>query len=206
MRLRCGVALPATPTAMSLLIAGLVVFLGGHSVGIAAPGWRDRWIARIGERPWKLAYSVLSLVGLVLIVRGFGIARADPLVLWQAPVWTRHLTALFTVIGFALIAAAYVPGTRIKAALGHPMTAGVGCWALGHLIANGRLAGTLLFGTFLLWALVTYATRRRRDREAGTVYPAGTLARDALAVAIGIAASLAFALWLHGPLIGVRPF
>jgi uncharacterized membrane protein len=192
--------------AMPLLIAGLVVFLASHSLGIVAPQWRSRTLARLGERPWKLVYSVISLVGLVLIVRGYAAARADPLVLWAAPAWGRHVTALLTVAGFALIAAAYVPGTRIKAALGHPMTAGVGLWALGHLFANGRLAGVLLFGAFLAWAIVTFVTRRRRDREAGTVYPAGALVRDAIAVTIGIFASLVFALWLHGPLIGVRPF
>ncbi|HLW11082.1 MAG TPA: NnrU family protein [Casimicrobiaceae bacterium] len=191
---------------MSVLIAGLVVFLASHSVGHAAPAWRARQIARVGLRPWKLAYSAISLAGLVLIVRGFGMARADAIVVWQSPAWTRHVTVLLTVVGFVLIAAAYVPATRIRAALGHPMTAGVALWASGHLIANGGLADVVLFGAFLVWALITFVARRRRDRDAGVVYAAGSLARDAIAIVAGIVVSLLFALYLHGPLIGVRPF
>jgi len=191
---------------MSVLIAGLVVFLASHSVGYASPAWRARQIARVGLRPWKLAYSAISLAGLVLIVRGFGMARADAIVVWQSPAWTRHVTVLLTVVGFVLIAAAYVPATRIRAALGHPMTAGVALWASGHLIANGGLADVVLFGAFLVWALITFVARRRRDRDAGVVYAAGSLARDAIAIVAGIVVSLLFALYLHGPLIGVRPF
>lgn len=191
---------------MSVLIAGLVVLLASHSVGLAAPAWRARQIARVGLRSWKLAYSAISLAGLVLIVRGFGMAHADAIVVWQSPVWTRHVTVLLTVVGFVLIAAAYVPATRIKAALGHPMTAGVALWASGHLIANGGLADVVFFGAFLVWALITFVTRRRRDRDAGVVYAAGSLARDAIAIVAGIVVSLLFALYLHGPLIGVRPF
>ena len=106
---------------MALLLAGLVVFLASHSVGIVAPDWRTRQVARLGERPWKLAYSVVSLVALAMIVWGYGAARAEPTLVWMPPAWTRHVAALLTVIGFVLIAAAYVPGTRIKAAIGHPI-------------------------------------------------------------------------------------
>ena len=151
---------------MSVLIAGLVVFLAAHCAGLVAPAWRARQIARVGLGPWKLAYSAISLAGLVLIVRGFGTARADEIVVWQSPVWTRHVTVLLTVVGFVLIAAAYVPGTRIKAALGHPMTAGVALWATGHLIASGRLADVVLFGAFLVWASITFA------KPASSTWPA----------------------------------
>jgi uncharacterized membrane protein len=191
---------------MSALIAGLVVFFAAHSVGLVAPAWRARQIARIGLGPWKLAYAAISVAGLVLVVWGFRMARADAIVVWQPPVWTRHVTVLLTVVGFALIAAAYIPGTRVKAALGHPMTAGVALWATGHLIADGRLADVVLFGAFLVWALITFVTRRRRDRDAGVDSGAGSLASDALAIVAGIVVSLLFALYLHGPLIGVRPF
>ena len=105
-----------------------------------------------------------------------------------------------------LVAAAYVPGMRIKTALGHPMTAGVGLWALAHLLSNGTLRAVVLFGAFLAWAVVLFATRRRQDRQAGASPPAGSLARDALVVVAGIVAALGFAVWLHAPLIGVRPF
>jgi uncharacterized membrane protein len=107
---------------------------------------------------------------------------------------------------FILIVAAYVPGNRIKAGLGHPMVAGVKVWAFAHLLANGTLAGVILFGAFLAWAMADFASARRRDRRAGTVYPAGTIARDAVAVIVGLVAWAAFAFYLHGWLIGVRPF
>lgn len=191
---------------MSLLILGLILFLGAHSVRIVADDFRTRQVARLGEKSWKAAIAVVSLVGFVLIVYGYGAARLDPVYLWQPPVWTRHLAALLTIPAFILLVAAYVPGTRIKAAVGHPMVAGVKIWAFSHLIANGTLADLLLFGSFLAWAVVDYVAARRRDRRAGVSYPAGPVTRDIAAVAIGLAAWAAFAIWLHAPLIGVPPF
>jgi uncharacterized membrane protein len=191
---------------MTILILGLLIFLGAHSVRIFADGWRTRQLARLGEGKWKGLYSVVSAVGLVLIVWGYGLARAEPTVLWMPPLWTRHVAALLTVPAFILIVAAYVPGNRIKAGLGHPMVAGVKVWAFAHLLANGTLAGVILFGAFLAWAVADFASARRRDRRAGTVYPAGTIARDAVAVIVGLVAWAAFAFYLHGWLIGVRPF
>jgi uncharacterized membrane protein len=192
--------------AMTLLLAGLVLFIASHSVGVLAPAWRARQVARMGERPWKLVYSIVSLVALVLIVRGYGDARASSIALWMPPAGMRHATALLTVVGFILIAAAYVPRTRIKAALGHPMTAGVALWSLGHLLGNGRREAVILFGALFVWSIVTFAVRRARDREAGTTYAAGTSRQDVIAVIAGILFALVFALFLHGPLIGVRPF
>jgi uncharacterized membrane protein len=191
---------------MTMLILGLLIFLGAHSVRIFADGWRTRQLARLGEGKWKGLYSVVSAVGLVLIVWGYGLARAEPTVLWMPPLWTRHVAALLTVPAFILIVAAYVPGNRIKAGLGHPMVAGVKVWAFAHLLANGTLAGVILFGAFLAWAVADFASARRRDRRAGTVYPAGTIARDAVAVIVGLVAWAAFAFYLHGWLFGVRPF
>jgi uncharacterized membrane protein len=191
---------------MSWLIVGLLVFLVPHSVGLVAPQWRSQQVARLGEKPWKGLYSLVSLAGLVLIIWGYGHARATPVDVWAPPAWGRHAAALLTVIGFVLIAAAYVPRTKIKAALGHPMTAGVALWAFAHLLANGTLRDVVLFGAFLVWALVTFVIRRGRDARAGTTYPPGSLANDAIAVVAGVVVSVGFALFLHGPLIGVRPF
>ena len=64
---------------MTILIFGLVIFLGLHSTRIFAESGRERAIARLGEGPWKGVYALLSLVGFVLIVWGFGQAR------WAAP-------------------------------------------------------------------------------------------------------------------------
>ena len=191
---------------MTFLILGLIIFLGVHSVRIFANDWRTAQIARFGEGTWKGFYSLASLVGFVLIVWGYGQAQLDPVVLWNPPVWTRYLAAPLTLLAFVLVTAAYVPGTRIKAWLGSPMVLGVKLWAFAHLIANGTLAAVVLFGSFLVWAVVDFASERRRDRAAGVVYPKGSLARDAVATAIGLVAWLLFAFWLHGWLIGVRPF
>ncbi len=188
------------------LVAGLVVFIGVHSVRIVADGWRSAAIARLGEGAWKGLYSLASAVGLALIVWGYGMTRADGVFLWAPPLWTRHVTTLLTIPAFILIAAAYVPRNHIKAALGHPMLLGVKTWALAHLLSNGRLGDVVLFGAFLAWAVADFASARRRDRAAGTRYPAGTLAGDAGTLAAGLAAWAAFAVYLHAWLIGVRPF
>jgi len=191
---------------MAMLVFGLVLLLGVHSTRLIAPGLRDAGVARLGLLPWKVLYAVLSLIGLVLIVQGYGEARMAPTLLWAPPVWTRHLAALLTLPAFVLMACAYVPGTRIRAKLGHPMVAGVKIWAFAHLIANGTLADLLLFGSFLVWSVVMFATLRRRDRAAGLRRPAGSASRDAIAIVAGIVGWAVFAGWLHLALIGVKPF
>ena len=191
---------------MPILILGLILFLGAHSLQMLAPRLRDRMVARIGLRPWKGLYSLVSIAGFVLIVVGFGMARAQPHLLYLPPMWLKHLNALFTLLAFVLIAAAYVPRNHLKAKIGHPMLAGVKLWALGHLLAIGYMRDVVLFGAFLVWAVADFMVSRRRDRAAGTVYPAGTAMGDALAVAVGVAAWAIFAFLLHLRLIGVSPF
>jgi len=191
---------------MSLLVLGLILFLGVHSVRIVSDGWRARTLARVGEHAWKGVYSLLSGLGLVLIVWGYGLARRAPVVLWEPPPGMRHLAGLLTLAAFVGIAAAYVPRNAIKASLHHPMVLGVKVWALAHLLANGTLADVLLFGGFLAWAVFDFRAARRRDRAAGTVYPPGTPAGTAAAIGVGVAAWAVFALWGHAALIGVRPF
>ena len=190
---------------MTLLILGLILFLGTHSVRIFADGWRTQTIARLGEKPWKGLYTVVSLVGFALIVWGYGLARQQPVLLWQPPVMMKHLNSLFTLAAFILLAAAYVPRNHFKARLHHPMVLGVKLWAFGHLLATGTLAAAVLFGAFLLWAVLDFRTARRRDRAQGTRYPTGTAGGTALAVAAGAAGWALFAFWLHAAWIGVAP-
>ena len=191
---------------MSLLILGLIVFLGTHSTRIVAEGWRTAMIARLGEAGWKAAYSIVSLIGLGLVVYGYGVARLEGVLVYDPPGWSRHVAALLLIPAFVLIAAAYIPATRIRRAVGHPMVLGVKTWAFAHLLANGFLHDVLLFGAMLVWAVADYAAARRRDRRAGSVYPVGPVSRDLQAVGVGLAAYVAFALWLHVWLIGVRPY
>lgn len=191
---------------MTILILGLVLFLGVHSVRIVADGWRTRMRSHLGEGTWKGLYSVVSLLGFVLIVWGYGMARQAPVVLWTPPVAMRHVASLLTLISFVLLAAAYVPRNAIKAKLHHPMAAAVKLWAFAHLLANGSLADVLLFGSFLLWAVLAFRAARQRDRTQGTTYAAGTLAGTSASLVIGVAAWAAFAFWAHLLLIGVAPF
>ncbi len=190
---------------MTMLILGLILFLGVHSTRIVAEGWRTSVRARVGELPWKGVYSLLSIAGFVLIIWGYGLARQQPVPLWSPPMGMRHLAALLTLIAFVLLAATYVPRNSIKARLHHPMVLGVKTWAVAHLLTNGNVADVLLFGSFLVWAVFSFRAARQRDRAAHTVYPAGTTAGTATAVVVGIAAWGVFAFWAHVLLIGVRP-
>ena len=191
---------------MTLLILGLIVFLGVHSVRIFADGWRTRMRERLGENAWKGLVSVLSITGFVAIVYGYGQTRLDVTMLWLPPIWTRHLAALLTIPAFILLVAAYFPGNMIKAKLHHPMVLGVKVWALAHLLSNGMLADLLLFGGFLAWSVASFAAARRRDKAAGTVYPPGRVGPTIAVVVVGLAAWAGFALWAHAAWIGVRPF
>lgn len=191
---------------MTILFAGLLIFLGTHSIGIFANDWRASQRQRIGAMAWKGGYALASLVGFALIVWGFSIARLEPVVLWTPPVAMRHIAALLTLIAFILLAATYIPHNGIKAKVHHPMTLGVTVWAFAHLLANGQLVDVILFGSFLLWSKVLFITSRKRDRAAGTHYPDATFRGTVTTVSAGIAAWVLFAFWLHGWLIGVRPF
>jgi len=190
---------------MLLLILGLLIFLGAHSIRIVANDWRGQQIRRLGEGPWKGLHGFASAIGLILIIVGFGEARMHPVLLYAPPAWLRHLNGLFTLIAFVLIAAAYVPRNHLKAKIGHPLLTGVKVWAFGHLLAIGMLRDVVLFGAFLIWAIADFAVSRRRDRAAGVVYPPGSVAGDVTAVVIGVVAWVAVLFWLHTLLIGVSP-
>ena len=190
---------------MALLIAGLILFLAAHSMRVFADDWRTRMIERLGELKWKGVVTLLSIAGFILLIVGYGEARMTPIVLWEPPVWTRHLALLLNLLAFVLLAAAYVPRNSIKAKIGHPMIASVKIWALAHLIANGTLADVLLFGGFLLWAVVNFRASRRRDRMNSTVYPSGAMANNLLTLVVGLGAGVVFMVWLHVRWIGVSP-
>ena len=190
---------------MLLLILGLILFLGMHSARLFAADKRASFIAAKGPLAWKGIYALVSIVGFVLIIYGYGQARMSPTWLWISPVWTRHLAALLTIPAFILIVATYVPGSCIKARVGHPMLLGVKFWALAHLIANGSLADLLLFGGFLAWATALFVVSRKRDRAAGVSYGKGKPVMDAVVVVVGLVAWAAFAFYLHGAWIGVKP-
>lgn len=185
---------------MVLLSFGLVLFLGIHSVSIVNDPWRNRMAHAWGEWRWKGVYALLSIIGLVLIVWGYQMARQDSAVIYTSPTWLRHVSLLLLVPVFPLLLAAYLPG-RIRAATKHPMLLAVKLWALAHLLANGTLADILLFGSFLIWAGVDRASMKRRPARAIPSAPPGKW-NDAIAVTGGLALYVAFVAGLHESLIG----
>lgn len=191
---------------MKYLILGLVVFLGVHSVRIFAEAWRTSVLEKIGLAAYKAVYTVLSLLGLGLIVWGFGIAREAPVVLWVPPVGMRHAASLFTLVAFVFLAAAYIPRNTIRARLHHPMVLGVKAWALAHLMSTGTLAHAILFGAFLTWGVLCFIASRKRDRAQAVVYAPGHTGATVVTVLLGLVGWVVFAFLLHGLLIGIRPF
>ena len=189
---------------MGTLIAGLLIFLGAHSVSIVAPNWRNRMALSLGRIGWQVAYSLVSIVGFVLIVNGYAEARLDPVVVYSPPVWTRHLASLLMLPAFVLLLAAYLPG-RIKTATKHPMLTATKLWAVAHLLANGMLHDILLFGAFLAWAVADRISLKHRTPRPTPALPAGKL-NDVIAVVGGLVLYVVFAMWLHVRWIGVPPF
>lgn len=188
---------------MVWLVLGLVIFLGVHSVRIVAPAWRDARIAGAGEGTFKGVYSLLSAVGLVLVVWGYAKAWEAPVVLYDPPAWTRHLAALLMLFSFVSLAVYMLPAGRLKPILKHPMLLAVKIWALAHLIANGDLASLVLFGAFLLWAAADRVAAKRRGAP---VPKPGPATMDIAALAVGVVLYLLFVWRLHEWLIGVEPF
>ena len=185
---------------MTIMILGLVVFLGVHSIRIVAEPWRQARIQQMGLMAWKGLYSVVALIGLVLVIWGYGQTRLDPVWVWQPPTALRHLTLLLMIPAMILLVAAYVPGNALKARLGHPMLLAVKVWALAHLLANGRLGDIILFVAFLVWAVLAFRAARRREPAAGG---GDRGAATLITMVLGLVLYGLFAGVLHAWLIGV---
>jgi uncharacterized membrane protein len=190
---------------MPLLIIGLILFIAAHSTRIFTDDWRSRTLERLGEKPWKGFITVVSVVGFVLMMIGYGQARLVPEPLWEPPLFTRHIAILLNLFAFLLLTAAYVPRNIIKAKIGHPMVAGVKIWALAHLIANGNVADVILFGSLLVWAVLNFRASRQRDRINEVVYAPATVIGTMATLAIGTIVWYVFLQWLHVRWIGVSP-
>lgn len=188
---------------MTMLVIGLLMFLGVHSVAIVSPNGRDAVAAKIGERAWKGLYTVVSIVGFVLLVWGYGQARMHPIVVYTPPVELRGVTALLLIPVFPLLLAPYFPG-RIAAALKHPMLVATKLWAFAHLLSNGMLADVLLFGGFLAWAVFDRISFKRRTQRPLKTLPQSKL-NDVIAIVLGLVLYFAFFHYLHLRLIGVSP-
>jgi len=185
---------------MNTLIAGLLLFFAVHSISIFNDAWRNRMVAKTGEWVWKGLYALLAVIGLLLIIRGYGHARLDPIVLYTPPRWLHYPALLLLLPVFPLLLAAYLPG-RIQMAAKHPMLLATKLWATAHLLVNGTLADVLLFGSFLAWAVADRISLKQRTPHPVPNIPPGRF-NDAMAVVIGLGIYAAFVLWLHTWLIG----
>lgn len=169
---------------MIQFLAGIVLFFGVHLVRVVAPDFRLRMIERLGPWGWKGVYALVSIVGLVLMIRGYaGLKPASPW-LWVSPVWTRHLAGLIMLPALVLLVAAYLP-SRLRRATRHPMMIAVILWSGAHLAANGQRADVLLFGAFLAWGLVVTASAFGRGAASPPPSLPATPVNDLLAVALG---------------------
>jgi uncharacterized membrane protein len=188
---------------MTILIIGIAIFLGMHSISIATPWLRARAVASMGPNGWRGVYSFVSAAGFVLILYGYHMARLAPVVLYMPPAWMRYVTFLLMLPVFPLVLAAYLPGC-IKTAMKHPMLAAVKLWAFAHLLASGLLADVVLFGAFLVWAICDRVSLTRRPPQAIRTAPPGRF-NDLIAVVAGLALYVFFILWAHARLFGVSP-
>ena len=187
---------------MLLLVFGIILFLGTHSLS-TAPHMRSTLASRFSENGYKVIYSILSVLGLVLIVKGFGDYRASRMIpVWEPPRGLRHVALLLMWFSFVALAAMYKKPGRIRGWLRHPMLVAIKIWALAHLLANGDLGSILLFGSFLGWAVYDRISVKRRG-DAGAAPQLSFTQADAVSLVVGSAAYIVMIL-LHPLLIGVR--
>jgi len=189
---------------MVTFLTGLLIFLGTHSISIVNDQWRNRMAAKLGEIQWKGIYSLVSIVGFFMIIKGYGLARYDSAVLYTPPVWLQHISLILLLPVFPLLVAAYLPG-HIKSAAKHPMLLAVKLWAVSHLLANGTVISVILFCSILAWAVIDRISLKHRNQRSIPKAPV-TKYNDILVLVIGIGLYIVFILWLHALLIGISPF
>lgn len=189
---------------MTILIIGLILFIGAHSISIISFSLRNRLEDQLGTAAWKGIYSIVALVGFVLLVWGYGMARQQPELIapiYTLPAWTHHLSNLLMLFVFPLFFAAYLPG-RIQSLTKHPMLLATTLWAIAHLLVNGGLADIVLFGTFLVWSIADRVSLSMRPSLPVHGAPPSKF-NDVIAIVAGIVVYGAFVFYLHGLLIGV---
>lgn len=189
---------------LAILILGLVIFLGGHAF-VAFRASREKLIARLGRNGYRLLFAIVALAGLVLMIRGYGLYRAEGMIpVWSPPGFMRHITILLMLFAVIFMTAAFVP-SHIKMWLKHPMLNSVKAWALAHLLVNGDLGSIILFGAFLVWGSYARVAAKRRGDRGTMAAPAGWI-NDALVVVIGVIVFLALGFTFHPIVIGVPVF
>ena len=189
---------------MALFLFGLFIFLASHSCRIFAESWRNQIIDRIGEVKWKGLYTIISLIGFIIMVIGYGQARQDTLVLWQPNAFLIYIALVLNLIAFIFLAGSSPSNNAIRLKLKHPMILGVKVWALAHLLSNGTLVDLILFGSFLIWAVLDFRSARKRPIHISEQAQVSTKA-TVISIASGVILWVIFIFGLHQYLIGVSP-
>jgi len=188
---------------MTVFLIGFAIFFGLHfysAVRSRAP--ENDFKARLGYGPFMGIYSLISLVGLGLMIYGFGGARSAG-ILYTPPTWMAHINLLLTLPAMILLVASQIPAGRIKKATKHPMLLAVKLWALGHLLANGEVNSVILFGGFLVFAIFDRIMVKRRGDNGPSAEIALNSSMDVISVVVGLGVWAAIAFWLHPILFGV---
>lgn len=188
---------------MSIFLLGLFIFLGIHCVSVFNEAWRNRMVDKIGQWSWKGIYSLVSIIGFILIVQGYETVRYDAAILYTPPQWLQHLSLLLLLPVFPLLIAAYFPG-RIKTAVRHPMLLATKLWAVAHLLSNGSVVDVILFGSFFIWAIVDRISIEKRQSRPIPEAPHSRF-NDIIAVVFGLGLYLVFIFWLHELFFAVAP-
>ena len=189
---------------MALFLIGLIIFLGSHSCRIFADSWRNQMIDRIGEVKWKGLYTIISLIGFIIMVIGYGQARQNTVVLWQPNAALIYIALALNLVAFIFLAGSSPSNNAIRLKLKHPMILGVKVWALAHLISNGTLVDLILFGALLIWAVLDFRSARKRPVHIPEQAQVSTKA-TVIAIASGVILWVVFIFGLHQYLIGVSP-
>jgi uncharacterized membrane protein len=186
---------------MTTLIIGIVIFLGIHSVRILVPDFRAGQIALRGEGGWKGIYSLISAIGLGLIVWGYALARPEAGFIYEPPTWMKHINLVLMLFALIFMVMANVPAGKLKPIVKHPFLLSIKLWAFGHLLSNGDLASLVLFGSFLAWAIWDRIAVKRRGDLGATV--SGPVSNDLIAIISGTALYVLFVWKAHEWLFGV---
>ena len=189
---------------MALFLIGLIIFLGSHSCRIFADSWRNQMIDRIGEVKWKGLYTIISLIGFIIMVIGYGQARQNTVVLWQPNAALIYIALALNLVAFIFLAGSSPSNNAIRLKLKHPKILGVKVWALAHLISNGTLVDLILFGALLIWAVLDFRSARKRPVHIPEQAQVSTKA-TVIAIASGVILWVVFIFGLHQYLIGVSP-